>query len=97
MRLLPPVPINVRRATTDTYLPKGGGSSGSKPMLVRKGDLFLYSVYSMHRRKDLWGEDADEFKPERWEGRQPGPEFLPFNSGPRICVGRKFIIAFQLS
>jgi cytochrome P450 len=46
-------------------------------------------VYAMHRRKDLWGNDADEFKPERFEGRQPGPEFLPFNSGPRICVGRK--------
>jgi cytochrome P450 len=43
----------------------------------------------MHQRKDLWGEDADKFKPERWFGHQPGPEFLPFNSGPRIYVGRK--------
>jgi cytochrome P450 len=58
-------------------------------MLVRKGNLFLYSVYTMHQRKDLWGEDADKFKPERWFGHQPGPEFLPFNSGPRIYVGRK--------
>jgi cytochrome P450 len=94
MRLYPPVPINVRTAATDTYLPKGGGFSGSKPMLVRKGNLFLYSVYTMHRRKDLWGEDADEFRPERWFGHQPGSEFLPFNSGPRICVGRKFHSVF---
>lgn len=93
LRLFPPVPVNVRKATTNTYLPRGGGPSGRSPMLVEKGNLFLYSVFSMHRRKDLWGQDADEFKPERWEGRQPGPEFLPFNSGPRICVGRKSIPA----
>jgi cytochrome P450 len=65
-------------------------------MLVRKNDSLFYSVYSMHRRKDLWGNDADEFKPERFEGRQPGPEFLPFNSGPRVCVGRKLIPMFSV-
>lgn len=36
MLLYPPGPINVR-ATAGTYLPKGGGASSIKPMLVRKG------------------------------------------------------------
>ena len=31
-----------------------------------------YSVYAMHRRKDFYGEDAEEFKPERWETLRPG-------------------------
>lgn len=43
----------------------------------------------MHRREYLWGEDAHEFKPERWQKRRPGWEYLPFNGGPRICLGQQ--------
>lgn len=78
----------MRSATVDTTLPVGGGSSGSKPVLVRKGDVVCFSAWTMHRRKDLWGDDADEFRPARWQGFQPGPEYLPFNAGPRVCIGR---------
>jgi len=46
----------------------------------------------MHRRKDLWGEDADVWRPERWLGRRPGWEYLPFNGGPRICIGQQFAL-----
>ncbi len=46
----------------------------------------------MHRRKDLWGDDADVFRPERWENRRPGWEYLPFNGGPRICIGQQFAL-----
>lgn len=48
----------------------------------------------MHRRKDLYGDDAEEFRPERWEGdglRNIGWGYLPFNGGPRICLGRKYL------
>ncbi len=34
--------------------------------------MVSWSVYTMHRRKDYYGEDADEFKPERWETLRPG-------------------------
>lgn len=46
----------------------------------------------MHRRKDLWGEDAHEWKPDRWENRRPGWDYLPFNGGPRICIGQQFAL-----
>jgi cytochrome P450 len=45
----------------------------------------------LHRRKDLVGPDAERFVPERWENWTPKRwEFLPFNHGARICLGRVF-------
>lgn len=88
LRLYPPVPINTRTANKDTFLPLGGGKDGKSPVFIRKGRVIIYQVYSMHRRTDLWGPDAHEFKPERWETARPGFSFLPFNAGPRICPGK---------
>lgn len=86
LRLQPSVPTNGRTATRDTTLPRGGGADGESPVYVRKGQEIGYHVYVLHRRKELWGEDADEFRPERWAGRKPGWEYLPFNGGPRVCL-----------
>lgn len=53
--------------------------------------MVAYNVYAMHRRTDLWGSDARVFRPERWEeNAKHGWEYLPFNGGPRICLGREF-------
>ncbi|RMD45053.1 hypothetical protein DV735_g234, partial [Chaetothyriales sp. CBS 134920] len=48
----------------------------------------------MHRRTDIYGNDANEFRPERWEdGRlQPRLGYLPFNGGPRICIGQRYAL-----
>jgi cytochrome P450 len=89
LRLHPVVPLDGRRALKDTTLPVGGGVNGDKPVYVRKGTQVDYSVYVIQRRKDLWGADADEFRPERWDGRKSGFEYLPFNGGPRICIGQQ--------
>ena len=72
LRLYPVVPGNARTAVVDTILPLGGGEDGKSPMFIPKGQIVQYSVYAMHRRKDLYGEDAEEFKPERWEAYRPG-------------------------
>jgi len=92
LRMYANVPINSRRAVQDTTLPRGGGPDGAAPVYVRKGQEVNYVVHMMHHRKDLWGADADEFRPERWIGRKPGWEFLPFNGGPRICLGQQFAL-----
>ncbi|KAL6702655.1 hypothetical protein ACN47E_001278 [Coniothyrium glycines] len=92
LRTHPVVPGNSRYAIRDTVLPRGGGPNGDQPLFVAKGTIIGYSVYTMHRRKDLYGPDADEYKPERWETLRPGWEYLPFNGGPRICLGQQYAL-----
>lgn len=33
---------------------------------IRKGDGIIIPIYAIHRSKMIWGEDAEEWKPERW-------------------------------
>ena len=89
LRLYPTVPFNQRRATKDTTLPLGGGPDEKSPIYISKGTEVNYAVHIMHHRADIWGPDVEEFKPERWIGRKAGWEFLPFNGGPRICLGQQ--------
>jgi hypothetical protein len=87
--------VNARVALKNTFLPVGGGWDRSSPIFVSKGTQVGYSVYSMHRRPDFYGLDAEAFRPERWQDRLPKTEdplterwaFLPFNAGPRTCLG----------
>lgn len=67
LRLWPPVATNMRCAARDTILPRGGGEDGQSPLFVAKDTPCRYSSYSLHRRKDVFGPDAEEFRPERWE------------------------------
>lgn len=58
--------------------------------VVPAGTNILAGTYIIQRRKDIWGEDALEFKPERWlDGKfKPGPfEYFPFGGGRRACIG----------
>lgn len=93
LRLYPPVPVNQRAASCNTILPEGGGSDGRSPVLVLQGESVGYSVYAMHRRKDIYGIDALEYRPERWENDKLqgiGCGYLPFGAGSRSCLGREF-------
>lgn len=98
LRLYPVVPENNREAIEDTVLPLGGGEDEKSPVFVPKGWNVHWSLWTMHRRKDLYGEDAEEFRPERWldngkeKGLRVGWEYLPFNGGPRICIGQQFAL-----
>ncbi|PYH81294.1 n-alkane-inducible cytochrome P450 [Aspergillus uvarum CBS 121591] len=94
LRLHPVVPMNDRVAVRDTVLPVGGGQDGRAPVFVPKDTIVAYNVYAMHRRRDLYGDDAEVYRPERWEdGRlQPRWEYLPFNGGPRICIGQQYAL-----
>ncbi|RMD41601.1 hypothetical protein DV735_g3542, partial [Chaetothyriales sp. CBS 134920] len=56
------------------------------------GTTLSVPSYTIHHSKEIWGDDADEFVPERWdEGRLTSRQkesFIPFSYGPRACVGR---------
>lgn len=66
LRLHPILPSNSRVAYKDTILPRGGGPDQKSPVFVAEGTMVAFGIAAMHRRKDLWGEDADDFRPERW-------------------------------
>lgn len=94
LRMYPNVPMNFRCATKDTTLPNGGGPNGYDPVLVEKGTVVAYNISSTHRCPIYYGKDAEEFKPERWANKdlKPGWAYLPFNGGPRICLGQQFAL-----
>lgn len=95
MRLFSPVPFNIRESVKASTLP--ATSPLEKPIYIPPKTSVSYSVFIMHRRKDLWGPDAEEFDPDRFLDERlhkyliPKPFiFLPFNAGPRICLGQQF-------
>ncbi|KAJ7609553.1 cytochrome P450 [Mycena polygramma] len=95
LRLYPPVPFNSRTSKKATVWPPA--KPGDKPLYVTPNTRVRYSVFLMHRRTDLWGPDALTFDPDRFLDHRlkkyltPNPFiFLPFNAGPRICLGQQF-------
>ncbi|KAI0998734.1 Cytochrome P450 monooxygenase [Podosphaera aphanis] len=96
LRLYPVVPVNGRFAKRNTVLPVGGGADGMSPVFVPRGSFVAYHTYAMHRQRSIYGVDAELFRPERWspdEGLRPGWAYLPFNGGPRICVGQLYALS----
>jgi cytochrome P450 len=62
-------------------------------MLVRKGELVVFSQYVNSRKKNIFGADAYEFRPERWETGELENirwAYFPFSGGPRQCLGEDF-------
>jgi cytochrome P450 len=95
LQLYPPVPLNNRTAVRTTILPTGGGPSGTSPILVRKGQVVVFSSYVNSRVKSIYGPHALEFRPERWETgelKNIGWGYFPFNGGPRACLGQDFAL-----
>ncbi|KAK7294228.1 hypothetical protein RJT34_17115 [Clitoria ternatea] len=87
LRLYPAVPMDGRTADAPDILPDGHK--------LREGDGLYYLAYSMGRMSSIWGEDAEEFRPERWlnngifQAESPF-KFVSFHGGPRICLGKEF-------
>ncbi|KAL9625196.1 MAG: hypothetical protein Q9160_000598 [Pyrenula sp. 1 TL-2023] len=86
LRMQGPAIHSVRKAVNNSILPTGGGSDGKAPVFVEKGTMLYCDNWSMHHDPLIWGPDAEDFRPSRWENRKPPMwEFVPFGGGPRIC------------
>lgn len=92
LRHYPPVPVELKECTTPTTFPDG--------TWLPAGSVVLWVPWAMSRSTHIWGDDADEYKPERWlryGANEEKPtlltksayEFPVFNGGPRACLGKK--------
>ncbi|KAI0694739.1 bifunctional P-450/NADPH-P450 reductase [Earliella scabrosa] len=86
MRLGPTAPIRGATPLEDTVL---GGKYA-----VEKGANLLINIYVAHRDPKVWGDDAENFRPERMlDGKfesLPPNAWQPFGFGMRACIGRPF-------
>ncbi|KAF9930076.1 hypothetical protein FBU30_000913 [Linnemannia zychae] len=99
MRFIPPIPNTSRVASRDDvilgyHIPKGT-------------EIWIFPA-AIHKLKCVYGDDAEEFKPERWmdpydltvEQRQTIKTvtsdmmwaYMPFLVGPRSCIGSKLAL-----
>ncbi|KAK7007808.1 cytochrome P450 [Favolaschia claudopus] len=106
LRVHSPVLFNKRVAVRDDVVPLGKpfiGKDGKERdcISIRKGQTFHIPMLAVNTDKSVWGEDADEFKPERWDNLPaavsgvPGVwgNILTFFAGPHNCIGFRFSIA----
>jgi cytochrome P450 len=80
LRLWPPAPLSGRRATT---------AFDVAGYTIPAGSIVVFSPFVTGRSPDVWGDDADCFRPARWlKQREPQPfSFIPFGGAYRRCLG----------
>ncbi|RWD02329.1 MAG: cytochrome P450 [Mesorhizobium sp.] len=81
MRLFPPVPLMMRKATRATRL-------GDEPIARHEG--VLISALTINRDPSLY-PNPDSFQPERWASIKPSPfQYTVFGAGSHMCPGVTF-------
>jgi cytochrome P450 len=95
LRLYPPVPFELKQCEQSTTLPDG--------TYLPKNAILVWCTWAINRSSLIWGEDADQFIPERWleHGNlisKTAFEYPVFNGGPRTCLGKRMaeLIAVQV-
>uniref|UniRef100_A0A0D3DD13 Cytochrome P450 n=2 Tax=Brassica oleracea var. oleracea TaxID=109376 RepID=A0A0D3DD13_BRAOL len=90
LRLHPGVPLAPRQLSEDV---KVHGYD------VAAGTQVLINIWAIQRDVSAWGQDADEFRPDKhldmvadFQGQNL--KFIPFGSGRRICRGSGYVVAF---
>ncbi|KAH7907839.1 cytochrome P450 [Hygrophoropsis aurantiaca] len=103
LRVHSPVPSTIRVAMKDDILPLDTPFTDKNGQVqteikVSKGDTIFIPILAVNRSEALWGPDAKEFKPERWEASPESASNIPgiwghlltFLGGPRACIGYRF-------
>ena len=90
LRLHPPAPYLGRTVTQPFTVPTRHG-----PVTFPKGTMLATSLIAQHRIPEIWGNDAEAFKPERFNGisrEDLNVRFMPFSVGDRRCAGYPFAL-----
>ena len=88
LRLYPPLVFTARQVDMTTKL---------GDITLPPGAQVTLPTIQMHHDPEIWGEDVEEFKPERFSGGVAEASknqlvFFPFSWGPRICIGQNFAL-----
>jgi cytochrome P450 len=85
MRMISPVWAGARNCVEADTIGDGYG--------VEVGERVMHVTWLTHKHPEFWPEpdrfDPDRFEPERF-AKQHKFAFMPFNEGPRKCVGEHF-------
>lgn len=86
LRLWPTAPAFSLFAKEDTVL------GGKYPL--KKGESVNVLIPKLHRDTKAWGDDVEEFRPERFEDQSKVPinAYKPFGNGQRACIGQQFAL-----
>lgn len=88
-RLYPPLPILQRRVDQVFTLED---TNGGPAIHFQAGDMICIDLMSYQRNPAIWGDDVEEFRPERIPPVKSKDEYviLPFGAGLRKCPGLQF-------
>lgn len=85
LRLYPPTAMLARQNIAEDVI---GGYT------IPAGSMIVLVPYVVHRYPGIW-EDPEAFDPERFgeqAAARPKPAYIPFASGPRVCIGNSFAL-----
>lgn len=81
----------------DTILSSGSEDEKAhqQGFLFKKGSLIMTPARIVHLSRDIWGDDAEIFRPSRWQQltKKQKRAFIPFGGGKHLCPGRDFAFA----
>lgn len=91
LRLCPPAPFGVasRLASRDCTMPNLLGED----LVIKKGVQVSANMWALHFDPEVW-PDPEKFDPERFSKEATAARdpiyFMPFGTGPRNCIGKRF-------
>ncbi|EYU26267.1 hypothetical protein MIMGU_mgv1a0182361mg, partial [Erythranthe guttata] len=88
LRLYPPAPLMTRGSTKTVKLGN---------MTIPPGVHMTLLIGILHRDPNFWGDDANEFNPQRFsEGVSNAANtqsaYIPFSAGQRVCIGQNMVM-----
>ncbi|KAF7290984.1 hypothetical protein HMN09_01277100 [Mycena chlorophos] len=106
LRAHTPLAVMQRTAMEDDILPLSKPITGRDGKIysglpIRKGQLIHLPIAAVNTSTAVWGADALEFRPERWDNIPDAASAIPsvygnlftFLAGPHNCVGFRFALA----